>query len=925
MFNCVSKHKVASFLCIAALTACNKMKTADELLAEARQYQQNGDHKAAIIQLKNAIQKNPDLIETRYFLGAIYNEIGDAQSAEKELRKAMSLGMDHAKVMPDICKALIVQGKYQSVLDETRPMPEPDSNSVADAYISVLRANSYFALGKTRESKNIFERILKQQPDNPDALIGLAKHALLDKDNKSATRYAEQATERNPKNIDAWLFMGDLLRSQGLIEPALNAYDRVLHIKPDNISANIAKAYLHISQKEFAAAKLNIEAARKTDPAHIIVYYAQGLLDYNMGNYSSARDALQQVLRVAPGHMPSLLLAGAVQFALGSMPQAEQHLKQYLEKNPDNLYARKLLATTFLKSDQADKALAVLKPALIEDQQDARLLAIAGDCFMQKKEFVKATEYFERASLLAPEAAHIHTSLGLSKLAQGDNSRAMSELEQAVSLDQSSPQAGLILAITQLRLKQYDKALMTVQALEKAQADNPLLQNLKGGIYRAQKDIAGARASFNKALALQPAFVPAAENLAQLEMQENQPELAKKHYMDILLHDKKSIQAMMGLARLAQSQGKDGEATNWLEHANKENPDSLTVAMKLAVNYLQRGEKSKALTLVKNFQAINPGNTDLLQLLAQAQLANNMQAAALETLHKLSLMMPESAVVQLDIGKVHLSMNNFQAATEALKKSLLLRPDFVDALVAQVALELRQSNYSRALLIAREIQKKNQKSALGYVVEADVLMAQKKTTAAIAAYELALALNKNGSIVVKLHGALKQAGKGQEADSRLLLWLKDYPADHAVRMYLASTYLAEKKNRDAIEQFQILLQQNPNNPALLNNLAWAYHQENDMRALEYAEKAYINAANSPAVLDTMGWILAEQGDIRRGLPLLQKAVSLAPEAADIRYHLAQGLVRAGDKAAARKELEKLLESGKTFSDYSAVKDLLKQL
>ena len=78
-------------------------------------------------------------------------------------------------------------------------------------------------------------------------------------------------------------------------------------------------------------------------------------------------------------------------------------------------------------------------------------------------------------------------------------------------------------------------------------------------------------------------------------------------------------------------------------------------------------------------------------------------------------------------------------------------------------------------------------------------------------------------------------------------------------------------------------------------------------------------------MDTLGYILVEQGNTTRGLPLLQKATSLAPEAADIHYHLVLGLVKSGDKAKARKELEQLLASGKTFNKIDEARALLKQL
>lgn len=928
MFSRISKRKMAvavtsvAILCMGSLTACNRTQTSEALLAEARQYQQKGDNKAAIIQLKNALQKNPDVIETRFLLGTIYNEMGDPQSAEKELRKALSLGMEPAKVVPELAKSLFMQNQFPKVLEEIKSIP----GTKFDAAISILRGNTYLAMGKNQEAKEAFELVLKDQVDSPDALIGLAKHALSENDEKSALRYVDQATDKNPSNLGAWLFKGDLLRAQNKVEPALAAYDQVLKIKPENLSANIAKAYLYIGEKKYDAAKVNIDAARKSDPSHIIVFYAQALLDFNQGKHAAAWDSLQQVLRVAPEHMPSVLLAGATQFALGSMPQAEQHLKKYLEQNPENLFARKLLVSTLLKSGQAERAISTLAPALKVTQKDAQLFVLAGEAYMQTKEFTKATEYFEKASVIAPEVAQIRTSLGMSILGQGDGARAINELEKAISLDAKSPQAGLLLVMTQIRLQNYDKALVDVQILEKEQPDNPLVQNLKGGVYLGKKDIESARASFLKAVALQPDYYPAAENLAQLDMQEKNPELAKKRFTDILEKDKKNIQAMTALAKLAQSQGNASETTSWLEKASKENPEALAPAIQLAAHYLRMGEKVKALTLVQNLQISNPNNPELLDILALAQLANDKQSAALDTYHTLIVLLPESAQAQLQLAKAHMSMQNLPAAGEALKKSLSLQPDYLDAQMAMASLEMRKNNIAGAQTIAKNIQQKNNKSPVGFAMEGDIFMAQNKPLLAISPYERAFSMDKNGTRITKLHSALKLAGKGSEADSRINQWLKDHPEDSSTRMHLAGAYLNENKNKEAIAQFQIILKRSPQVAAVLNNLAWAYYKDNDPRAaLEYADKAYQLAPEGPAVLDSLGWILTEQGNTTRGLPLLQKAATLAPESTIIRYHLAQSLVKAGDKTGARKELERLIAGSPPFTEIEAAKALLKQL
>jgi putative PEP-CTERM system TPR-repeat lipoprotein len=340
---------------------------------------------------------------------------------------------------------------------------------------------------------------------------------------------------------------------------------------------------------------------------------------------------------------------------------------------------------------------------------------------------------------------------------------------------------------------------------------------------------------------------------------------------------------------------------------------------------LRLGEKQKALTLAQKLQATYPGNPDVLNLLAQAQFSNGDKAGALETYNRLAALKPDSAPAQFQIAAMQMAMQNQPAAASALKKALALQPDYLDAQVALATLESAQGHHDQALAIARQIQKEKAKSPVGYELEGNLLMTQKKPDLAVNAFERAFAIAKTGPLMVKLHASLSLAGKGKAADMRLTQWLKEHPADIPARMYQAGIYLANQQNKAAIDQYQAVLQQNPNHVPALNNLAWLYQQEKDPRALEYAEKANKLAPDNPAILDTLGWMLVEQGNTTRGLPMLQKAASLAPEAAEIRYHFVLGLTKSGDKAKARKELESLLATGKTFPKIEEAKSLLKQL
>lgn len=909
----------AAILFTCGIAACSKTQSVEGLVADARQYHQKGDDTSAQIQLKNALQKSPDNAEARYLLGTISNETGNPQSAEKELRKALSLGMSTEKILPGLAKSLLMQGKFQEVLDETK-------NALTQSDVLTLRGDAYFGLGKNKEANESFESSLKINPDFPGALIGLAKGALIDNNIDAANGFTEHAVSKNPTNIEALLFKANMLRGQATAEPALAAYDQVLAIKPGDVDARLHKAELEIRSRKYDAAKADIDAARKASPKNLIVLYMQAYLEFSQGKNAEALDSIQKVLHGAPDYMPGVLIAGAVQYTLGSLQQAEGYLTKYLAKNPDNLYARKLLVSTLLKGGQAAKANSVLAPALKTWPQDVELLSLAGQSSMQSKDFTKATEYFERASTLAPQTAKIHTALGLSKMGLGQSADAVAELEMAANLDTKSPQAGVLLIMTHIRLKEFDKALVAANALDKEQPNNPLVQNLKGGIYLSKNDVASARASFQKAVAIQPSYFPAITNLAGMDLKEKNPDAAKKRFEALLEIDKKNIQAMNALAMLALSQKHKDEATIWLERASSENPDSLPAAMRLTTYYLQIGEKQKALTLARKLQVSNPTNPEMLNLLGQTQFANDDKKAALESYSRLASLLPNSAAVQLKIASIQMALQNTSAASDAVKKALSLQPGNLDAEVAQVSMYMHNGNEAQAIDIAKQIQKQSGQSAIGYEIEGDILLAQKKPDLAAKIYEQGFATNKqNVKLLMKLHASLAQAGKSKEADSRMNQWFKEHPADIAAHSYLGQSDLVQKQYKAAIEQYQFILRQEPQNVGALNNLAWAYQQEKDPHALETAEKAYQLAADSPAVLDTLGWLLVEQGNTTRGLPLLQKASAFAPGAMDIRYHLVLGLQKSGDASKARTELEQLLATGKPFAQQDEAKALLKKM
>ena len=269
-------------------------------------------------------------------------------------------------------------------------------------------------------------------------------------------------------------------------------------------------------------------------------------------------------------------------------------------------------------------------------------------------------------------------------------------------------------------------------------------------------------------------------------------------------------------------------------------------------------------------------------------------------------------------------MQNQGAATESLKKAVAMKPDYLDAQAALAALHVRNNKPDEAVAIARQIQKQLPKQPVGYSLEGDVMMLQQKPAEAVKPYDQALAANGGNAVLMKLHEALTKSGKPKDADARVAAWLKAHPNDNAVRLHFATLSMATD-NKAAIEQFQAILKQDPNNVAALNNVALAYYKEKDPKALEYAEKAAALAPANPAVMDTLGFLLVEKGDAKRGLPLLEKAVAAAPNAVNIRYNLALAQAKTGDKENARKSLEEVIAKGGNSPKVEEAKAMLKTL
>ena len=893
----------AAFVVVAiALAAGCGQDSPAKLVASAKGFIEKKDYKSAEIQLKTALQKEPELGEARYLLGVAMMETGDYSSAEKEFRKAIEYRYAPAAAYPKLAHVLTMQGDPAKVISELGALRLDDAAAQAAVGTEIGFAN--LALGQAKEARAAFAAALAAKPGDPGARIGEARLAAVDGNLDEAMKIVDEVLAQSPGMPEAMLLKAEIHSARKEPDAALAAMREVIKTQPLNGGARFATAMMLIDARKFDDAATEIEAMRKALPQDVRSRYLEALLAYQQSLPAKAREPLQLVLKVAPDHGPSLILAGAIEYQLGAYVAAEDYLRRGVGRLPQNTYARSLLAATYLRLGKPDKAEEVLEPGLRQAPKDPQLLRVAGEVALSHNDPKKAREYYERAAAVSKGDANVRARLGSVKYATGDTEGGLKDLESAAEMDPGGMQADLAIISAHMSKREFDKAMMIADRLAQKQPKSPLPPTIRGGILAAKGDLKGARVSFENALALQPDYLPAVRTLARLDINDREPDVARKRFEAIVAKDPKNDQALLGLADVLASTGAPvGEVLAAVDRAVAANPTALRARLAAINLRLQAKDVKGALAAAQSASAAIPENAQIVEALGRAQMASGDTQQAVSTYNKLVALVPQSPVPLILLGRAQAASKDYDAAAQTMRKALAMQPAEMNAVQQLMAVQIAAGKPEDALAEARALQKARPKDPAGFILEGEVYLAHKKTTEAIVAYVEALKRQASPGIAVRLHGLLSSVNRTADADAVAARWLKEQPKDTVMRLYLAERDLARKDYRAATKGYRELLVLQPENALVLNNLAWVLSQQNDPAALGYAEKAYTIAPNSPAVADTLGWMLVERGDAKRGAEILATAATAAPAALEIRMHYAKALLKTGDKAGAKRELE----------------------
>ncbi len=912
MFRCKRRRKMKEFLLIGFIVtalsgAVHGASESAEYVADAEKFLANGEVKAAVIQLKNALQADPLNVEARVLLGNTYLRLADGKGAEKEFSRAKQLEADPDRWVTGLGQALALQNKFQELLDTIQADAELSVEN--RARVLAMRGHAHLALQQIEDAIAAYDQSLELNADIPDARLGKARVLISKKDTDAARQELDLLIEQQPDLAEARVVRGELARQAGDLDAAFADFTKAKELAPNNRRAYIGHGLVAIAQRKADLALADVEEIRQRFGEMPFASYIHAMAAFQTRDLETAQDQLQLVLRVMPTHLQSLLLYGVVAYAKNDYQTAEDYLARVATSLNNNPSVAKLLAAARLKLRSPDRAIEVLKPMADRYPDDAQLLALLGNAYLQAGKNSEGSEYMAKAVELDPDQALLRTQLALGRLAGGDTDAAIAELESAVDLGQDIVQADVLLVLSYLNKKEHDKALEASLQLEKRMADSPIPYNLTGLAYLATRNLEQAEAKFLEALKKDPEFVVANMNRARLALVAGTLDAAEQRYQDVLAKQENHLGALMGMASLAQRKGDREALEDWLTRANRANPQSLQPLLLLAELHLQEGNALKAAGMLSGLPANYNELPAVLRVRGMAQLQGGDFSSAVRTLQKLVDKQPDSIEGWFQLARAQAAAGDLNGSRISFNRSIDIDKDAKLPMlrIGLGELELRAKNYNAALAIARGMQKNFPDNALGYEIEAAAYRGLGQMDKTLRAVEKAVRTEGSSKRINLFAHSLSASGDPQRAIKVLQDWLKNNDKDGTSWTTLGMLQQQLGQNADATRSYENALQITPDNPVVLNNIAWLYHLAGDKRALEKSAMAYEIAPERPEIVDTYGWILYKNGKVQQGLIVLQQALVAAPRNAEIGLHVAEALRAAGREREARPILERVLQ------------------
>jgi putative PEP-CTERM system TPR-repeat lipoprotein len=571
------------------LSGCGYFTSTADRLARATQALDEGRVRAAEVDARTVVQKDPHNVAGRLLLARISLKYEHDADALRELQQAASAGATDEQVRPLRDEALLLARKFDDILAEQANGPDQ----------KVARAQALMALDRRDEAAELIRAVLAQKPRHSEArqlnirlMDASGQHA------EAKTLLAAMLAEE-PDNAKLALLKsrfafgeGDTVGAIAALEKADRGAVRQLSIpEQTRLIAALTEQLIAARQLDKASAALTRLKARA--PGAMGTELLSARLQLAQGNVNGAIAILEKSLAKKPEQPPAQLLLASILLDQGSIEQARAHLNALLGEQPENLAARKLMARLLTGQGDTRGAEQVLADAPQGAQADASADLMRSAILSAGGQPAEALAALERAANANPKNIAMQLELARAYVAGGRHADAKRTL-QAVAPQATGWDSKRVQVMQRVAGQPPDKARGALVALASEHPKDAELRTVVGQSLAQLRDVDGAARQFREALALVPQLSEAHLGLAGVALVENDLDGAAEELQKVTAEHPELEGPYLALAGIASRQGKQRDARKWLEQGIRAVPAAVMARVSLADLSFQEGQTAAA-------------------------------------------------------------------------------------------------------------------------------------------------------------------------------------------------------------------------------------------------------------------------------------------------------------------------------------------
>lgn len=705
------KHLTNVVLFLAALSFLPACSGADEKKVKhyqkALEYIKASDDKAAVIELKNAIQQDAKYADARYQLGLLHLKGGDARGAFGELQRAAGLDPNNLDAGVKVAEFhLLSRNKEESrkYVDQVLAVNPNYQDALA------LLANLELIEGNFAKAGEAIDKAIAASPDN-DKFYNV-KGRVLAAENKwdEAEVQFKKAVELNPDQFANYRTLL-MLYEQRQNEPALRQTLTTMQEKfPENSQLQLMLAGLHQKKGEFDQAEQALQKAISLDKE--VGGLRMSLTEFYKGRQQL--DKAEETLKTAVAEIPKDLqlqtALGELQFDRQKFDDAKAVMDGILASNPGHGGANLLKARFLIRDGKNEEAVQTITPLTNDYPKWPDPFYYSALAHLRLGKVELAQKAIEIAVQTNPASDRYHLLASQIHLVRGNGKDAEKSAGMALSINPRNFMAVKMLVQAFVQTKTFDKATKIIESLdEKIVNQDAELLSVAGMAYLGKNDIEKGKKYFTTLLALVPDNAKALGILTALTAGKDLDkaiDFVKKHlethpagghylllgdlYANKKMYDEalKAFEKAQELrpedpqgyilrANLLHMLGKSEETIAQFNELLVSQPDSIPGLMGLATAYESTGRYAEAKTKYQRVLELQPNlpaaANNLAWLIASEE--NGDLGEALRLAMQAKQAMPDQPNITDTLGWVHYKRNSYPLAITQFRQALEVRPE----------------------------------------------------------------------------------------------------------------------------------------------------------------------------------------------------------------------------------------------------------